>query len=100
VESMHLACAMTNENGLNTELASKIADQEIPLGKIITSMQPYATDADVNKAMQDLISIKKTYESGKLATKNEDGSEVIIDKVLLKSITAQIETVRKKFTQS
>jgi hypothetical protein len=92
VESMHIACTMAQEKGLNSDIALKIAEQEAPLEKIIRSMEQFKSDNAVNVVMLDLISIQKILKEGELAIKNDD--DIKIDKKVLESVSAKIKEVR------
>lgn len=92
VESMHIACTMAQENGLNADIALKIAEQEIPLDKIIQSMEPFKDDNAIQVVQLDLISIQKIMKEGELTIKK--GGDVQIDKKVLESVSGKIKEVR------
>ncbi|MBX7182399.1 MAG: hypothetical protein K1X82_09825 [Bacteroidia bacterium] len=92
VESMHLACNMAKDKGVNADIALKIAEQEASLEKIIKAMDQFKSDNAVNVVMLDLISIKKILAEGKLAIQN--GDNIQVDEKLLESVTLKIKEVR------
>jgi len=92
VESMHIACTMAQENGLKADIALKIAEQEIPLDKIIQSMEPFKDDKAIQVVQLDLISIQKIMKEGELTIKK--GGDVQIDKKVLESVSGKIKEVR------
>jgi hypothetical protein len=95
VECMYIATRLSSNEKINTQIAARVAEQEITLGKLLATMNEFKTDENVAAMLPQLQSMKAIMEKGKIATAKDD--DFVINEAQYKELVAKTAEVRNSF---
>ncbi len=95
VECMYIATRLSSNGTVNSQIAARVAEQEITLNKLLATMDEFKTDENVAAMIPQLQSLKSIMEKGKIATPKDDG--FVINKAQYKELVAKTAEVRASF---
>jgi len=96
VECMYIATTLSYSNGkVNPQIAARVADQEVTLGKLLLTMNQFKSDENVASLIPQMQSIKAIMEKGKMA--QSKGDDFIINEAQLKELAAKTAEIRSSF---
>ncbi len=95
VECMYIATRLSSNGHINTQIAARVAEQEITLGKLLATMNDFKSDENVAAMIPQLQSLKAVMEKGKIATPKDD--DFVINEPQFKELVAKTEEVRNSF---
>lgn len=95
VECMYIATRLSSNGKINSQIAARVAEQEITLGKLLTTMNDFKSDENVAAMIPQLQSLKAIMEKGKIATPKDD--DFVINEAQFKELVAKTAEVRSSF---
>lgn len=95
VECMYIATKLSVNGKVNSQIAARIADQEITLGKLLATMDQFKSDENIATVIPQLKSIKAIMEKDKLSVPS--GDDFIINEAQLNELAVKTAEVRNSF---
>lgn len=95
VECMYIATRLSSNGKINPQIAARVAEQEITLSKLLTTMNDFKSDENVAAMIPQLQSLKAIMEKGKIATPKDD--DFLINEAQYKELVAKTAEVRSSF---
>lgn len=95
VECMYIATRLSSNGKTNAQIAARVAEQEITLGKLLTTMNEFKSDENVAAMIPQLQSMKAIMEKGKIATPKDD--DFVINEAQFKELVEKTAEVRGSF---
>lgn len=95
VECMYIATRLSSNGKTNSQIAARVAEQEITLGKLLTTMNEFKSDENVAAMIPQLQSMKAIMEKGKIATPKDD--DFVINEAQFKELVEKTAEVRGSF---
>lgn len=95
VECMYIATRLSSNGKINPQIAARVAEQELTLGKLIATMNDFKSDENVAAMIPQLQSMKVIFEKGKMATEKDD--DFVINEAQYNELVAQTAEVRNSF---
>lgn len=95
VECMYIATRLSSNGNINPQIAARVAEQEITLGKLLATMNEFKSDENVATLIPQLQSLKSIFEKGKIAT--PQGDDFVINEEQFRELTAKVAETRNTF---
>ncbi|MGE0635490.1 MAG: hypothetical protein AB7G44_05545 [Bacteroidia bacterium] len=95
VECMYIATRLSSNGKINPQIAARVAEQKITLGKLISTMNEFKTDENVAALIPQFQSLKAIMEKGEMATPKDD--DFVINEAQFNELVAKVAEVRGSF---
>lgn len=95
VECMYIATRLSSNGKINPQIAARVAEQKITLGKLLSTMNEFKSDESVAALIPQFESLKAILEKGDLATPKDD--DFVINETQYRELVDKIAAVRDSF---
>lgn len=95
VECMYIATRLSSNGKINPQIAARVAEQKITLGKLLSTMNEFKTDENVAALIPQFQSLKAIMDKGEIATPKDD--DFVINEPQFNELVAKTAEVRNSF---
>jgi hypothetical protein len=95
IECMYIATRLSSNGKINPQIAARVAEQKITLGKLLSTMNEFKTDENVAALIPQFQSLKAIMDKGEMATPKDD--DFVINEPQFNELVAKTAEVRNSF---
>ncbi len=95
VECMYIATRLSSNGKINPQIAARVAEQKITLGKLLSTMNEFKSDENVAALIPQFESLKAILEKGEMATPKDD--DFVINETQYRELVEKTAEVRGSF---